>query len=79
MKRRDLILEVQSMIEHGGWQVAKSIVLLAEAPDGTCKMIGPSGPTARRRRLRKIWHTNEARRLVAAAKERIALVDEGET
>ncbi len=78
VRKRDVILEVQSMLEHGGWQVAKSIVRLAEAPDGTCQMIGPSGPRSRRMGLRKIWHTNEARRLVAAAKERIAIVDDGE-
>lgn len=66
------------MLDRGGYQVARDIVRLAEAPDGTCKMIGPSGAKARRLGLRKIWHTNEARRLVDRAKERIRLVDEDE-
>ena len=77
MRKEDIIREVESMIPHGGYQIAKSIVRLAEAPDGTCKMIGPSG--ARRRHRRKIWHTNEARRLVEQAKARIAAADEGES
>lgn len=78
MNRRDVILEVQSMLDRGGWEIAKAIVKLAEAPDGTCKMIGPSGARARKSGQRRIWHTNEARRVVAAAEARIALVDEGE-
>lgn len=78
MKKEDVIREVMSMLDHGGYQVAKAIVQLSEAPDGTCKMIGPTGANARRMGLRKIWHTNEARRLVTAAKQRIELVDDGE-
>ena len=79
MRKEDIIREVQTMIPRGGYQIAKSIVNLAEQPDGVCKMIGPSGARARRNGHRKIWHVNEARRLVEQAKARIGAADEGES
>jgi hypothetical protein len=69
MNKRDVILEVQSMLQHGGWQVAKRIVELAEAPAETYKRI-PCGEKAKRP-----MGQAEAARLVAKARARIALVD----
>lgn len=68
MKRRDIILEVQSMLEVGGYQVAKSIFKLSEKPEGTFQRIGKSGH-------KRDMSQSEAKRLVDAARARIALVD----
>jgi hypothetical protein len=68
--RNVIAQEVQSMIGVG-FQHAKSIVLLAEAPAETWKTIGARG---RKRRMCQA----EAARIRAAAEERIRLVDEDE-
>lgn len=75
VKKRDVILEVQSM--YGiGYQVAKSIVRLSEKTGDVFQQIGKKnderpGPGQKRRPMSNA----EAKRLVDAARERIALVD----
>lgn len=74
MKKDDIIREVQSMFRDGmGYQVAKSIVKLANEPPGTIRMIGP-----RRAGMRHPMAQESARKIVDAAKERIVLIDEGD-
>lgn len=71
MKKQDVIREVMSMFRDGmGFQVAKDIVNLAAAPAGTVKKIGPRSAGRRHPMTQE-----SARKLVDAAKERIALVD----
>lgn len=75
VKKRDVILEVQSMLGIG-YQVAKSIVRLSEKTGEVFQQIGKkndghSGPGRRRRSMSNA----EAKRIVDAAVERIALVD----
>jgi len=71
VKKRDVILEVQSMLGCG-WQIAKRVVALAEEPD----------PSAVRRinttRPRQYMSQRVAAKHVQAAKDRIALIDEDE-
>lgn len=68
MNRESIIREVQSMLDAGGYQVAKAIVRLAEQPEGTYKKIGYSG-------CRRPMSQSEAARMIAKAKARIELVD----
>jgi hypothetical protein len=68
VKRRDIVLEVQSMLEVGGYQVAKRIVDLADKPEGTFHRIGKRGH-------KRDMSQAEAKRMVDTAKARIALVD----
>jgi hypothetical protein len=70
MKREDVIREVQSMITFGGYQVAKSIVKLADQPADTFKRIGSA-----RACFKRPMSQQEAARIVAKAKARIELVD----
>lgn len=70
MSKRDVILEVQSMIGCG-WQIAKRVVNLAAEPSGTVRRINTSRP-------RQYMSQHVAERHVQAAKERIALIDEDE-
>lgn len=69
MKREDIIREIESMLPHGGYQVAKSILKLSEKPAGTSQKIG------KRRVDRRSMSQEEARRLVVAAIQRIELAD----
>ena len=70
MKREDIIREVQSMLpDHlNGYQIAKSIVKLADLPDDTYRRIGK-----KRARMKRSMSAQEARRLVDAAKRRLEL------
>jgi hypothetical protein len=70
MKKEDVIREVQSMLPDrlAGYQVAKRIVRLAEHPPDTFVKISRGG-------MRRSMSSQEAKRLVDAAKARIALVD----
>lgn len=68
MKKEDVIREIQSMIDMGGYQVAKSIVKLAGEPEGTWRRIGSGGG-------KRPMVQAEAARWVEKAKARIALVD----
>jgi hypothetical protein len=70
MKREDLIREIETMIPHGGYQVAKSIVKLAEKPEGTFQRIGKQ-----RAGMKRPMSQAEARRLVDAARARIEAAD----
>lgn len=70
MRREDVIREVQSMIEYGGYQVAKSIVKLAASQPGTFKRIGYGNA-----RTKRPMSQSEAVRLVDKARARIELVD----
>lgn len=70
VKKEDVIREIETMISHGGYQVAKSIVKLAEKPEGTFQQIGKSGK-GRKRPMSQA----EAKRLVDAAKVRIEAAD----
>ncbi len=76
MTRDDIIREVMSM-RGVGYQVAKSILKLSEMPAETFKQVGPSGAYAREFGRRRPMSQGEALRLVTAARNRIALVDEG--
>lgn len=75
MRNEDVIRELMTMMPPrlSGYQVCKSIVRLASEPAGTVRQIGPKVSGMRRPMLQV-----EAARLVAAARERIALVDEGD-
>lgn len=55
-----------------GYQVAKSILKLSEKPPAVTQQIGP-----KRSEMKRPMTQREAERIVVAAKERIALVDEG--
>jgi hypothetical protein len=68
MKREDVIREVESMLPTGGYQVAKSIVKLAEELPGTWRKIGKAG------RKRPMIQA-EAFRIVDLAKKKIELAD----
>lgn len=68
--RRVIAREIQSMLGLR-FKVAESIVRLAEAPDGTVKQIGS-------RFTKRPMFAQEAKRIRAAAEERIRLVDEDE-
>jgi hypothetical protein len=68
MKREDVIREIMSMIDAGGYQVARAILKLAEKPEGTFQKIGP-------RSRRRSMSQAEAKRLVDKARARIELVD----
>lgn len=70
MKREDLIREVMSMLDTGGYQVAKSIVKLSEEPEGTFRKIGPNHAGAKRSMSQA-----DAKRMVDKARKRIELVD----
>jgi hypothetical protein len=70
MKREDVIREVMSMLDVGGYQVAKSIVKLSEEPEGTFRKIGPNHAGAKRP-----MSQTEAKRIVERARKRIELVD----
>lgn len=70
VSKRDVILEVQSMLGCG-WQKAKTIVALADAAPGTLKRVNNSRP-------REYMTQTLAAKHVDAAKERIRLVDEDE-
>lgn len=68
--RQVIAREIQSM--HGiGFQVAMTIVRLAEQPDNVVRRIGPSG-------RKRAMFSQEAKRIRASAEERIRLVDEDE-
>ncbi len=67
--RGDVIREVQSQLDAGGWQLAKRIVSHAEAPEGTWLQVPTTGGG------RRSMSQAEAKRLVEAAKARIALAD----
>ena len=75
--KRVIIDEVMS-IRGCGYQIAKSIVTLAEKPDGTFQKIGPSGSVARDMGLRRSMSQAEAKRVVDQAIERIRFADEGD-
>jgi hypothetical protein len=68
VRRKDIIIEVQSTLHSGGWQVAKEIVALAEAPAGTFRKVF-------RGIARRPMSQAEAKRLVDAACKRIELTD----
>jgi len=70
VKREDLIREVESMLPHGGYQVAKSIVKLSERSAGTFQRIGKN-----RAGMKRPMSQAEAKRLVDAARKRVELVD----
>lgn len=74
MKRRDIILEVQSMLRNyqitGGYQVAKSIVKLADEPEDTFHKIGANHAGAKRPMSQP-----EAKRIVDQARTRIELAN----
>ncbi len=78
MKKEDIIREVETMIGglgfRGGYRVAKLIVKLSEAADGTWRSIGGKGRRAQKRQM----VSAEAKRLVDEAKRRIQAADEGE-
>ena len=69
MKREDVIREVQSMLDAGGYQVAKKIVKLADKPEGTFERVAdrPSG--------KRDMSQAEARRIVDEARRRIKVAD----
>ena len=73
MKREDLIREIETMIPHGGYQVAKSILKLSEKPAGTFQRIGKQ-----RAGMKRPMSQSEAKRIVEAARTRIELVDADE-
>jgi hypothetical protein len=77
MNKDDVIREVMSM-RGVGYQIAKAILKLSEAPPETFRSIGPTGSFARMFGHRRPMSQSEALRYVLAAKERIALVDEGD-
>ena len=70
MKQDDVIREVESMVHHCTYSVAKTIVKLAGAPVGTVKSIGKGDQT-------RDMSQEEALHIVEAAKKRIELVDSG--
>lgn len=71
MSKRDVILEVQSMLGCG-WQIAKKVVALANDPDpSTVRRINSTRP-------RQYMSQRVAAKHVQAAKDRIALIDEDE-
>jgi len=70
MKKIDVIREVESMLDRGGYQVAKAIVELASQRAGTFKRVGKSGQ-------KRDMSQEEAARIVLTAKKRIELVDSG--
>jgi hypothetical protein len=67
VRKEDVIREVESMLDRGGYKVARSIVKLAEAPADTWRQVGG--------RRKRPMSQSEAARIVAQARERIALVD----
>jgi hypothetical protein len=69
MKKEDVIREIMSMRERTNFQVAKSIFRLATQPEGTFQQIG------KRSTGKRPMSQAEAKRIVDAAKDRIALVD----
>lgn len=75
--REAVIREIQSMSPPGfayGYQVAKTILALSNAPpdgEGPYKKIGP-------RSIRRPMSRAEARRIVDAALARMSAVDEGD-
>lgn len=78
--RQAIIRELQSMIDAGivgvrggGYQVAKSILKLSERSPGVWSQIGPNARGAKRAMV-----SDEARRHVKLAEERIRIADEGE-
>ena len=68
IKREDIIREVESMLDHGGYQIAKAIVRLSSQPPGTVRMIGDKGK-------KKSMGQSEAKAMVDAATKRIELVE----
>lgn len=74
MGKRTVVLEIQTMLERlripGGYQVAKTIVDLAQRTDLEFKNIGPN-----RRGMKRPMSVSEAKRIVAEAERRIALAD----
>lgn len=72
VRRKDIIAEIMTM-RGVGFQVAKSIRDLSEKPPDTFKQIGPRVAGGRRP-----MSQSEALRIVTAAKESIALADEGD-
>lgn len=68
MGKRAVIEEIMSMVPCK-WQVGKSIYELSESPPDTYKKIGP-------RSSRRPMSSQEAKRIVVAARERVRLVDE---
>lgn len=67
-----VIREVMSIVGCK-YQVAKNIVKLSAQPIGEVRKIGPN-----RKGAKKPMHQHEAKAVVDAARERIALVDEGD-
>jgi hypothetical protein len=74
MKRDDIIREIESMLPDGmaGYQVAKSILKLAEKPEGTFQKVGKGGQG-----IRRPMSQSEAKRIVDAARARIQRADSG--
>ena len=68
MKREDIIREIQSMLDVGGYQVAKRILKLSEMPEGTILRIGKRGH-------KRSMSQAEAKQVVGSARARIELVD----
>lgn len=75
VKKEDVIREVESMLPSfmAGYQVAKSIVKLAEEPEGTWRRIGKA-----RRGGKRPMVQAEAKRIVDEARRRVELADESD-